>query len=177
MVVTPNPVSALNPRKFGQRELSTARKGRKGWLTLLTNHVQEEDSCVWAQVILRIGCHLEDPRTLVHVLDAILDGAEVSIGHRNPIPKVKLDICPLEITLRGGIAVGLGSFTWSSLTPIWCFLLRFQHHPLRTYSLSQRAETSSTQSSDSYLISTGHYAQYYGPIVPVCPSSGQAELV
>lgn len=65
-----------------------------------------------------MGRHLEDPRTLVHVLDAVLDGTEVSIGHCNPIPKVQLDVCPLEITLQGGIAVGLGPFTWSSLIPI-----------------------------------------------------------
>jgi hypothetical protein len=35
------------------------------------------------------------------MLDAILDRAEVSVGHGNPIPKVKLDVCPLEITLQG----------------------------------------------------------------------------
>lgn len=83
---------------------------------LLTNHVQEEDSCIRAQVVLCIGRHLEDPCTLVYVLDAILNGAEVSIGHRNPIPKVKLDVCPLEIALQEGTAIGLSSITWSSLT-------------------------------------------------------------
>lgn len=67
---------------------------------LLTDHVQEEDSRVRAQVVLSIGRHLEDACTLVHVLDAILNGAEVRIGHCNPVPEVKLDVCPLEITLR-----------------------------------------------------------------------------
>lgn len=83
---------------------------------LLTNHVQEEDSCIRAQVVLCIGRHLEDPCTLVYVLDAILNGAEVSIGHCNPIPKVKLDVSPLEIALQEGTAIGLSSITWSSLT-------------------------------------------------------------
>lgn len=83
---------------------------------LLTNHVQEEDSCIRAQVVLCIGRHLEDPCALVHMLDAILNGAEVSIGHRNPIPKVKLDVRPLEIALQEGTAIGLSSITWSSLT-------------------------------------------------------------
>lgn len=63
--------------------------------------MQEEDSCIRAKTVLCIGCHLEDPRTLVHVLDAILNGAEIGVGHSNPIPKVKLDVCPLEVTLQG----------------------------------------------------------------------------
>lgn len=85
--------------------------------------MQEEDSCVRAQAVLRIGCHLEDPCALVHVLDAILNGAEVSVGYRDSIPKVKLDVCPLEITLNGGgrgrTAVSQGSFTWSGTDSYW----------------------------------------------------------
>ena len=76
---------------------------------LLTNHVQEEDSRVRAQAVLGIGRHLEDACTLVHVLDAILNGAEVRVGHCNPIPKVKLDVCPLEITLRRKQQLGVQS--------------------------------------------------------------------
>lgn len=51
------------------------------------------------------------------MLDAILNGTEVGIGHGNPIPKVKLDVRPLQITLQQEAAVGLGLFTWSSLIP------------------------------------------------------------
>lgn len=63
--------------------------------------MKEEESCVRAKVVLCIGCHLEDPRALIHMPDAILNGAEVGIRHSNPIPKVKLDVCPLEVTLQG----------------------------------------------------------------------------
>lgn len=67
---------------------------------VLTDHVQEEDSSVWAQAVLCICCHLEDSSTLVHVPDAVLHGAEIGVGHCNAISKIKLDVCPLEITLQ-----------------------------------------------------------------------------
>lgn len=129
---------------------------------LLTNHVQEEDGCVWAQAVLCIGCHLEDPCTLVHVLDAILDGAEVSIGHGDPIPKVKLDVCPLEITLQGEEQL---------VTPIGYLILCL--HSLRTYGLSPGAESPSTQSPDSYLLFTRHYWQTLW-LCPCMPKLGAA---
>lgn len=85
-------------------ELRTGKNGgggRGGGLLLLTNHMQEEEGCVRAEVVLCICCHLEDACTLIHVPDAILNGAEVGIGHSHPISKVKLDVCPLEVTLQG----------------------------------------------------------------------------
>lgn len=67
---------------------------------LLTNHMKEEDGCIRTKVVLCIRRHLEDACTLIHMFDAILNGAEVGIGHSNSIPKVKLDVGPLEVTLQ-----------------------------------------------------------------------------
>lgn len=80
---------------------SGEKSGGGGRLLLLTNHMQEEEGCVRAKVVLRISCHLEDPRALIHMPDAILNGAEVGIGYSHPISKVKLDVCPLKVTLQG----------------------------------------------------------------------------
>lgn len=62
--------------------------------------MQEEDSGVRAQAVLCIRRHLKDASTLVHVPDAVLNGAEISIGYCNAISKIKLNVCPLEITLQ-----------------------------------------------------------------------------
>lgn len=62
--------------------------------------MQEQDSSVWAQAVLCIRRHLEDSSTLIHVSDAILHRAEIGVGHGNAISKIKLDVCPLEITLQ-----------------------------------------------------------------------------
>lgn len=124
--------ASQNSVDSGSCQLEGARERR--WFRLLTNHMQEEDSCVRAQAVLRIGCHLEDPCALVHVLDAILNGAEVSVGYRNSIAKVKLDVCPLEITLNGEGGAEQQSagahLHGPELSPIGCLVLCPQHHPL-----------------------------------------------
>lgn len=62
--------------------------------------MQEEDSSIRAQAVLRICSHLEDSSTFVHVSDAIFHRAEISIGYCNAISKIKLNVGPLEITLQ-----------------------------------------------------------------------------
>lgn len=69
-------------------------------LEVLTDHMQKEDSSVRAQAVLRICCHLKDSSTLIHMPDAVLNGAEISIGYCNAVSKIKLNVCPLEITLQ-----------------------------------------------------------------------------
>lgn len=62
--------------------------------------MQEEDSSIRAQAVFCIGCHLKDSSALIHMPDAILNRAEICIGYCNAISKIKLNVCPLEITLQ-----------------------------------------------------------------------------
>lgn len=62
--------------------------------------MQKEDSGVRAQAVFCICRHLEDSSTLIYMPDAILNRAEICIGYRDAIPKIKLNVSPLEITLQ-----------------------------------------------------------------------------
>jgi len=53
-----------------------------------TRDVQVQRGGVVAQRILRQRRDAEDPRRLVHVADALLDPAEVGVGHGRPIAEV-----------------------------------------------------------------------------------------
>ena len=48
---------------------------------------------------------------MIDVFDSIFHGAEVDIRHRDAIPEVHLDECPLDVTLKDNTR-GKGVSTW-----------------------------------------------------------------
>lgn len=84
---------------------------------LLTNHMEEKCCQIRTQVIFCISCHMEDSSALINMPDAIFYRTEISIGYSSTIPKIQLDICPLEVTLQEGILLFINM---ADKSPLYC---------------------------------------------------------
>lgn len=76
---------------LGERDTSRA----------LTCDVQEERGGLRAQAVLAGGRDPVDPHRLVHVLDPVLQGADVGVGESVAVAEVQRDARSRPVTLHG----------------------------------------------------------------------------